>query len=189
MISDFSCVWTLYLICKYKTNSTPMKSPIFRREKPTGFTLAEVMIALGIAASVMIGLLGAIPHAVKSIRESNSLTVMGRIAQEVIGDIQMSDWDQIEKNFKGKTFQYDSEGLVFEGRVGQQPAFEARVDLPQQAVSLSKKYDFRPDHLRKVDVHVEFIPGGTVSKDNEIRRKNTKEFVFFVANQNKLKVQ
>ena len=162
--------------------------PIRRSQSP-GFTLAEVMIALGIVASVMIGMLGMIPHAVKSIRESNSLTVMGRIAQEVISDIQMSQWVEIDRDYKEKSFKYDNEGLVFEGRDGQEPTYEARVHLPLEQVSLGQKLEYRADNVRKIEVEVEYIPGGSPNKDEKIRRKQTKKYNFFVANQNKLKVQ
>jgi uncharacterized protein (TIGR02598 family) len=167
-----------------------MKSPIvLAPRRVAGFTLAEVMIALGIVASVMVAMLGMIPHAITSIRESNNLTIMGRIAQEVISDIQMSDWDQIEQDYKGKTFQYDNEGLPFEGRQGQQPTYEARIELPQERVSLGSNLEYQSDIARKIKVEVEYIPGGIPNKDKEIRRRNTKLYHFVVANQNKLKVK
>lgn len=159
------------------------------RRRRAAFTLAEVMIALGIVASVMVGMLGMIPHAVRSVRESNNLTVMGRIANEVISDIQMSQWDQIDRDYKDKTFQYDNEGLLFEGRAGQKPAYEAKVTLPVEPVSLSKEFEYRADHLRKIEVTVEFTPGGDYNKDKAVRQRNTKKYSFFVANQNKLEVQ
>jgi uncharacterized protein (TIGR02598 family) len=159
------------------------------RKNPAAFTLAEVMIALGIVASVMVAMLGMIPHAITSIRESNNLTIMGRIAQEVISDIQMSEWDQIDEDYKGKTFQYDNEGLLFEGRQGQLPTYEARVDLLQERVSLGKNLEYHSDNMRRVSVEVEYIPGGTPNPKNEIRRKNTKNYNFVVANQNKLRVK
>ena len=130
-----------------------------------------------------------IPHAVISIRESNSLTVMGRIAQEVISDIQMSEWDQLDRDYKGKTFKYDNEGLEFEGRAGQDPTYEARIKLIVERVSLGGKLEYSADNVRKIEVEVEYIPGGSPNKDKEIRRKNTKHYNFFVTNQNKMKVQ
>jgi len=160
-----------------------------RRSRRTAFTLAEVMIALGIVATVMVGMLAAIPQALTSIRESTNLTVMGRIAQEVISDIQMSEWDDIEKNFRGKSFKYDNEGLAYEGRKEQTPAYEARVDLKQERVSLGSNLEYRTDFMRKVQVEVEFTPGGNYNKDEQIRRRNTQRFIVPVANQNKFAVK
>jgi uncharacterized protein (TIGR02598 family) len=166
-----------------------MKTPRSSLHERSAFTLAEVMIALGIVASVMVGMLAMIPHAIGSIRESNNLTIMGRIAQEVISDIQMSEWDQIDEDYKGKTFQYDNEGLIFEGREGQNPTYEARIELPQQAVSLGKNLEYRSDNMRKVSVEVEFIPGGQPNADRDIRRRNTKKYHFVVTNQNQVQVK
>jgi uncharacterized protein (TIGR02598 family) len=163
--------------------------PKFPRPRPAAFTLAEVMIALGIVASVMIGILAMIPHAVRSIKESNNLTIMGRIAQELISNIQMSEWDRIEEDYKDKKIPYDNEGLRFEAKQGQEPTYECRIELLQDQVSMGKDLTYRAEHLRKVKVIVEYIPGGTPNKDPNIRKRNTKTYNFFVANQNKLKVQ
>ena len=163
-------------------------APSVRKSRPA-FTLAEVMIALGIVASVMVAMLGMIPHAVTSIRESNNLTIMGRIAQEVISDIQMSPWSEIDKDYKGKTFQYDNEGLIYQGLQGQLPTYEARIELLQERVSLGKNFEYHSDNMRKIAVDVEYIPGGTPNPRADIRKKNTKHYNFVVANQNKLKVK
>jgi uncharacterized protein (TIGR02598 family) len=165
----------------------PPAAPSPRRS--SGFTLAEVMIALSIVATVMVGMLAAMPQALRSIRESNNLTIMGRIAQEIIGDIQMSEWDDIDKNFKSQKFSYDNEGLPFEGRVGQYQTYEARVELLQQPASLGDNLQYRTDHMLKVKVQVEYLTNGIYNKNDEIRKRNTQEYHFVVANQNKLKVQ
>ena len=154
-----------------------------------GFTLAEVLIALGIVATVMVGMLAMIPHAIGSIRASNNLTIMGRIAQEVISDIQMSDWTQIDEDYKDKTFKYDNEGLVFEGKAGQEPTYEARITLTVEPVRFGSKLEYRPDNVRKVEVQVEFTPGGVPNKRKEIHEQNTKHYNFVVTNQGKLKVK
>jgi uncharacterized protein (TIGR02598 family) len=147
------------------------------------------MIALGIVASVMMGMLAMIPHSIRSIKESNNLTVMARIAQETISNIQMSEWSRIDEDYKGKKFKYDNEGLLFEGKSGQDPTYETRVELPVEPVSMSSDFNYRPEHLRKIKVIVEYTPGGNYNKDERIRARNTKFYNFIVANQNKLKVR
>jgi len=164
-------------------------TPPSQTQRSSGFTLAEVMIALGIVASVMIGMLAAMPQALKSIRESNNLTIMGRISQEVISDIQMSEWDDVEKNYQGKMFHYDNEGLPYEGREGQKKVYEARVQVKPERASLGSNLEYTTDHMRKVEVHVEFLNMGDYFKDEKIRLKNTQQYNFVVANQNKIRVQ
>ncbi len=163
--------------------------PPIRFARPQGFTLAEVMIALGIVASVMVGMLAAMPHALKSIRESNNLTIMGRISQEVISDIQMSEWEDVEKNYQGKMFHYDNEGLPYEGRVDQKKVYEARVQIKPERVSLGNNLEYTTDHMRKVEVKVEFLNLGDYYKDEKLRLKNTQQYNFVVANQNKIQVR
>ena len=164
-----------------------MKTPVHFNRR--GFTLAEVMIALGIVATVMVGMLAAMPNALSSIKASNNLTIMGRISQEVISDIQMSDWDDVDKNFKDQKFFYDNEGLPYEGRTGQFKTYEARVELLQDRVSLGSNIEYSSDLLRKVKVQVEYLTNGDYNRSEPIRRQNTQEYHFVVANQNKMKVQ
>jgi len=166
-----------------------MKTFASIHRRGSGFTLAEVMIALGIVATVMVGMLAAMPHALMSIKDSNNLTVMGRIAQEVISDIQMSEWEDIDKNFKGQKFKYDNEGLPFEGRPGQHETYEARVELVQDRVSLGNNLEYSTDHMRKVRVQVEYLNMGIYFKDEKLRRKYTQIYNFPVANQNQTAVK
>jgi uncharacterized protein (TIGR02598 family) len=157
-----------------------------RPSRRSGFTLAEVMIALMIVSTVMIGMVGAIPHAVRSVRESNGQVTMARIAGELTNDIQMSEWDDVDEIFKDKTFKFDSEGLQFEAKEGATHSYEAKVELLQEPVSISQKFDYRTDTIRKVKVTVEFTPGGAPSKDEKVRARNTKRYTFLVANQSQL---
>ena len=166
-----------------------MKTFASLHRRRSGFTLAEVMIALGIVATVMVGMLAAMPQALMSIKDSNNLTVMGRIAQEVISDIQMSEWEDIDRNFKDKKFDYDNEGLPFEGRTGQHKTYEARVQLIQDRASLGSNLEYRTDHMRKVRVEVEYLNMGIYFKDDRLRKKYTQVYNFPVANQNQSAVQ
>ena len=74
------------------------------RSASHGFTLAEVMIAMGIVASVMVALLGMIPLGVRSVREATNLTISGRIAQEVISNVQQANWIDVLTNYDKKVF-------------------------------------------------------------------------------------
>ena len=150
-----------------------------------GFTLAEVMVALAIVATVMIGLLGMIPMAVRSIRESANLAIQGRIAQEILGNIQMAEWKDIDKNFTGQLLTFDQDGLRYAGRPEQGPAptYEARVTLPQGQVRVGD-LNYDPQYLRRVIIDVEFTPGGV--KVEKLRQRNTRRFNLYVANQSKL---
>jgi uncharacterized protein (TIGR02598 family) len=58
----------------------------------SGFSLVEVMIAVGIVASVMLGLVGVMPVGLRAIQDAQHNSVKSRIVQEIISDIQAADW-------------------------------------------------------------------------------------------------
>lgn len=152
-----------------------------------GFTLAEVMIAMGIVATVMVGLLGMIPLGVRSVREATNLTTTGRIAQEVIGNIQQANWSDIEKSFDKKSFSFDNEGFLIRTGNKSRPSFEARVIVVAQKVTIGTT-NYGLDTLRKVLIEVEFTPDGNKipqKPDDRRGNPNISKFNFYVANQNK----
>ena len=162
-----------------------MKTPARPRSR-RGFTLAEVMVALAIVSTVMIGLLGMIPMAVRSIRESANLAIQGRIAQEILSNIQMANWGDIDRNFRGQTFSFDQDGLPFMNRPeqGGKPTYEARIILPQESVRVGT-LNYNADNIRRVLIEVEFTPGGV--KVEKLRDRNTRRFNMYVANQSKIR--
>ncbi len=156
------------------------------RSTLSAFTLAEVMIAMGIVASVMVALLGMIPLGVRTVREATNLTISGRIAQEVISNIQQSNWADVLKNYDKKKFTFDNEGFAIRTGNNAVQTFEARVIIPPQAVKIGKtEYDLNT--LKKILVEVEFTPAGTKVplKSGTKINPNIINYNFYVANQNK----
>jgi len=157
-----------------------------QKSRSHGFTLAEVMIAMGIVASVMVGLLGMIPLGVRTIRESINLTISGRIAQEIISNVQQANWGDVNRFYNEKSFKFDSEGFMIRGANKSTPSFEARVTIPQDRINFGKTV-YGTDTLKKVLVTVEFTPAGikVPVKDNGRPNPNVLNYNFYVANQNK----
>lgn len=154
-----------------------------------GFTLAEVMIAMGIVASVMVALLGMIPLGVRSVREAANLTISGRIAQEVISNIQQSNWTAIDA-FDTQTFKFDHEGFLIRPNSREQIAtYEARVTLTKDPSIHFGQTEYPKTTLRKVLVAVEYTPDGMkiVPKEKSLKEgnPNIRNYNFYVANQNK----
>ena len=152
---------------------------------PSGFTLAEVMIAMGIVASVMVALLGMIPLGVRSVREAANLTISGRIAQEVISNIQQSNWKDVLIDFDNQTFKFDNEGFAMTSQSKDNPSFTARVQIPKPPINFGRTtYDV--GILRKVLVEVEFTPDGVKIPEKPGKpNPNIINYNFYVANQNK----
>ena len=162
------------------------QNPIAPSRQP-GFSLIEVTIAMGIVATVMVGLLGMIPLGVRSVREATNLTITGRIAQEVIGNIQQANWKDIEKSFDKKIFYFDNEGFLIRSGNKETPSFQARVQMDSQKVIIGTT-NYALSTIRKILIEVEFTPDGrkVPQKPDEKRgNPNISKFNFYVANQNK----
>ena len=163
-----------------------MKTKKLRSLRRPGFTLAEVMIAMGIVASVMVGLLGMIPLGVRAVREATNLTISGRIAQEVISNIQQANWKDVLTTYNSKVFYFDSEGFFIRSGNKSKPSFEARVQIPPAKISIGKtEYDVNT--LKKILVEVEFTPDGIKVPIRQGAKSNANiiNYNFYVANQNK----
>jgi uncharacterized protein (TIGR02598 family) len=70
-----------------------------------GFSLIEVVIAVGVAAFVLVALLGLLPVGLTTFRSSMNSAVGTEIIQRVVGDVQAADFDSIS----GQTFRYFDE--------------------------------------------------------------------------------
>jgi len=68
---------------------SPLK-PLIPRRPPAGFSLTEVVIALGIFAVSMIGVLALFPVASSAGRESSEETQAAILAETVLGDVRSS---------------------------------------------------------------------------------------------------
>jgi uncharacterized protein (TIGR02598 family) len=170
------------------------------RARRAGFTLAEVMIAMGIVASVMVALLGMIPLGVRSVREASNITICGRIAQEVISNIQQANWGAIESSFDKKTFYFDHEGFLMAGAGGGNgggsgrgrdttPSYEARILFTNTENIEFGTTKYPKSTLRKVLIDVEYTPDGIKIPVKPAQMKNGNpnihSYNFYVANQNK----
>ena len=157
--------------------------------QPLGFTLAEVMIAMGIVASVMVGLLGMIPLGVRTIREATNLTISGRIAQEVISNVQQANWQDVVSGFNNRVFRFDNEGFFIRAAdTTSEQSFKATVTIPPENI-LFGKVTYDTSTLKKIIVEVEFTPAGKSVPVKEAGKTNPNilKYNFYVANQNKTK--
>jgi uncharacterized protein (TIGR02598 family) len=61
----------------------------------SGFSLVEVMLALGVLAFTSVGLLGLVASGLGSFREAVDLSTGAQISQRVVGDVQQMDFDTL----------------------------------------------------------------------------------------------
>lgn len=78
--------------------STPFRSPVNRSR--AGFSLVEVVLAIGVMAFAFVGIFSLLPAGLTNFRQAMDLSVGAQIAQRVIGDAQQTDFNVLvdEKN-------------------------------------------------------------------------------------------
>lgn len=74
-----------------------------------GFSLIEVTIAMAIASVALVTLMGLIPQGMDTMREAGDQAIMGRIHQQVMSELQMADFEALNK-FDGMEIFYDGQG-------------------------------------------------------------------------------
>ena len=88
------------------------KTPAVRR--PAGFTLVEVMLAVGIASSAALLIVGLLPQGLDTMLKSASATAQQRALQTIQSDYQMRDWTTVldqQEACTGELFRFDAQGF------------------------------------------------------------------------------
>lgn len=112
--------------------------------RAAGFSLVEVTLALGITAVALVSLMGMLPQGLKTLQRANDQAVMGRIHQQILGEIQLTPWESkgggpspLESFHRTVRF-YDDQGIEIpeseKGDLGH--VYTARVTLPRSGQAL-----------------------------------------------------
>lgn len=64
-----------------------------KHRRDAAFSLVEVTLALGITAVALVSLMGMLPQGMKTLQRANDQAVMGRIHQQILGEIQLTPWE------------------------------------------------------------------------------------------------
>ncbi|MDR0534466.1 MAG: Verru_Chthon cassette protein B [Verrucomicrobiales bacterium] len=81
---------------------------MMRKNKSNGFSLVEVVLALGILVFCLVALLGLLPMGIQSFRSAMSMTVESQIAQSLSSDLQLTDFS----NLRAGTYYFDDQGML-----------------------------------------------------------------------------
>lgn len=105
----------------------------FHGWKRKAFTLVETVIAMGIVAFAMLGILGMVPVGLTNFREAMSNTAESQIVQGLSNDILLTKYSDLLDAYGTGTnvTYYSEEGKFLEGANGSDPAnaFEVKVSL------------------------------------------------------------
>lgn len=78
-----------------------------------GFSLAEVAIAVAIAALGLVSVMGLMPTGLDNLRQAGESVAKARIYQQLFNELQLSDWGK-ENGGWDKLVKYDSERRYFD---------------------------------------------------------------------------
>lgn len=87
-----------------------------------GFSLVEVVIAMGIIAFALVALLGLMPVGLSTLRNAFDLTAEGMIVQKISSEACLTPFTKLAANYGNKTFYYDLEGLYLTNSPASAPA-------------------------------------------------------------------
>ena len=150
-----------------------------KRRNP-GFTLIEVVVAVGIVATVFVAFMGLLPFGIDTMRESNSIVTQARIGQKLIGEIQLSQWRETNggsgapliDQFDGNTYLFDEYGDTTEST--NDALYTAQIEVNNNPVTLPGVAD--PDanrFMRSVHVKVAYTPQGLAEENWKFVHFNT----------------
>jgi uncharacterized protein (TIGR02598 family) len=97
-----------------------MKAKLHSRQSThslhAGFSLVEVVLAVGIMALGVVTILGLLPHGLEMSRKTANEQAETRIVDQIVGELQAADWVTLggvtgPGNVAGVLFQYDDQGL------------------------------------------------------------------------------
>lgn len=94
-----------------------LRSP-YSREGVGAFSLCEVVIALGIFAFALIALLGLLPTALQSARDSLDISTAVQLADQLSAKLNQADFSSLAPDGSEKLFYFDDTGNELPSREG-----------------------------------------------------------------------
>jgi uncharacterized protein (TIGR02598 family) len=86
-------------------------SPVILREtKKKGFTLIEVVLALGIVSVALLSTMGLMAVGLTTFHGATDRTIQAQITQRVVGAVRQTDFSRLSQ-LNDSTFYYDDQGL------------------------------------------------------------------------------
>lgn len=86
-----------------QAGSSISRRPCLHPTRRKGFSLVEVVLAIGVVAFAFVAILGLLPAGLGISRQAMEASVGSQIAQRVIHDAQQSDFSELLKDAGGKT--------------------------------------------------------------------------------------
>ena len=164
--------------------------PIPNRKK--GFSLVEVVIAVGITGFALLALVALLPHGIKTMRDAGNISAEARISQALVGEVMLSEWEEIE-DFHNTYRYYDNQSIEIkkgDADFDERHIYTAKIEVPPADVKLPGAAEVE-ENLRRVVVYVTDIDTsvegdeGTFFNDEKRQKRNIRTYASIVTKMNK----
>ncbi len=173
---------------------TPVRSR--SRWRRCGFSMVEVVVAVGITGFALLALVGLLPHGIETMREAANISAEARISQYLVGEVMLSEWEEIG-DFDGQYRYFDNQSIeVFRSNpdFDSRHVYTAQLEVPAADVQLPNGGaggGAIEENLRRVVVRVTDVDTGTAGGDeaffnDESRKKrDIRTYASIVAKMNR----
>ena len=150
-------------------------------------------MAVGITGFALLALIALLPHGIQTMREAGNISAEARISQTLVGEIMLSEWEEIG-DFDGTYRYFDSQSIELEpggAEFNERHIYTAKIEVPEPDVKLPGGEEVE-ENLRRIVVHVTDIDpnseGGEAaffSNEKRQKRGDIRTFASIVAKMNK----
>lgn len=124
---------------------------IHPRLRSRGFSLPEVTLSVAIAALGIISILGLMPQGLEMSRKTGQLAAHRQIVEQIIRDLDQTDWVNLPVNVKTKYF--DDQGLELLTASAPTMSYIVKYEIAAINPNLPKN-DTAEIYLRKVTIKI-----------------------------------
>ena len=156
-----------------------------------GFSLVEVVIAVGITGFALLALVALLPHGIKTMRDAGNIAAEARISKALSGEVQLSEWEEIE-DFNNTFRYYDNQSIEIEkgdADFNARHIYTAKIEVPPADIKLPGGTEVE-ENLRRVVIHVTDVDTGSEGEtaffnDEKRQKRNIRTYATIVTKMNK----
>lgn len=150
----------------------PSRTSIFAGRTLAGFSLVEVVLALGITSFSLLTILGLLPVGLNVLKEAGESSTRARIVQKLHGEILLMPFAKLEAQFDDQTLYFDEAGERVAGNDGSSAAlYKVETQLISPRYPMTEQVSTTLDissSLKAVELQFTKLYGDSASSESSI---------------------